>query len=103
MIQDNNHALSEQQFGNLVARGNRMRFHLSNIQAEISTATVLHNRFAAGCKSETSRMAGQRTLAKCQGHTVTRPGGDSPLSGTVERRQTLHMFSDKANTCQREQ
>ena len=52
MIQDSNHELSEQQFGSLVARGNRMWFHLSNIQAEMSTVTVLRYRLAAACKAE---------------------------------------------------
>lgn len=80
-----------------------MWFHLSDIQAEMSTVTVLHDRLAAACKSDTSRMAAQRTLTKCQRHIVIRSGGDSPLSRTVERRQTLYMLSNKAHTCQKEQ
>ena len=80
-----------------------MWFHLSNTQAEISSVAALHNRLAAACKSETSRIAAQRTLTKCQRHTVIRPGGDFPLSGTVERRQILYMLSNKAHTCQKEQ
>lgn len=102
MIQDTNHELSEQQFGSLVTRGNRMSFHLSNTQAEISTVTLLHNRFAAACKSQTSPMAAQRTLTKCQRHPIIRPVGDSRLGGTLEQRQTFDMLSDKTRTCQRE-
>ncbi|OGN97016.1 MAG: hypothetical protein A2Z77_08015 [Chloroflexi bacterium RBG_13_51_36] len=102
MTQDSNHELSEQQSGSLVAGGNRMWFHLSNTQAEISTVALLHNRFAAACKSETSPTATQRTLTKCPRHPIIRPGGDSPLGGTRERQQTLDMLADQAHTCQKE-
>jgi hypothetical protein len=57
MIQDSNHQLSEQQFGRQAARGNRMWLHLTSTQAEISTVILLHNRFAAACKSDISPIA----------------------------------------------
>jgi hypothetical protein len=79
-----------------------MWFHLSNIQAEISSLTLLRNRFAAACKSETSPMAAQRTLTKCPRHPIIRLGSDSPLGGTLERQQTFDMLADQAQTCQKE-
>ena len=102
MIQDSNHKLSEQQFGSLVARGNRMWFRLSTNPAEISTVTVLHNRFAVACRSETSPMAAQRTLTKCERHPVAQPRGDSPLGRTLEPQRTFDTLADQAHTCQKE-
>ena len=80
-----------------------MWLHLSNNQAEISTVTLLHDRFAVACRSETSPMAAQRTLTECQGHPVAQPRGDSPLGGTLEPQRTFDMLGDQAHSCQKEQ
>jgi hypothetical protein len=103
MIQDRDHQLCEQHFSSLIPRRARMGLHLSNTQAEICAVTLPHNRVAAACKSETSPMAAQRTLAKRQRQFIMQPVADSLSGRTVEQRQTFCMLSDKAHTCQKEQ
>jgi hypothetical protein len=103
MIQDRDRQLREQHFGSLIPSRDRMWFHLGNTRAEISTVTLLPNRITAARKSETSPMAAQRTLARCQTHPIIQPVADSLSGKTVERLQNFDIPRDQVHTCQKEQ
>ena len=103
MIRDSNHELCQPQFGSPVIEGNRMWFHLSSVQAEISTVALLHDGLAAACESEASPSAAQRTLTECPRRTVISPEGDAQFSGALERRHAFDILADQAHTCQKGQ
>lgn len=102
MIREWDHQLCEQQLSSLIPVLDQMRLDLDNTQAEISTVTLPHNNVGAARKSETSPVATDRILTKCQRHPIIQPVPDSLLGGTPKQRQTFYMLSDKAHTCQKE-
>ena len=66
MIREWDHQLCEQQLSSLIPVLDQMRLDLDNTQAEISTVTLPHNKVGAARKSETSPVAADRILTKCQ-------------------------------------
>ena len=102
MSQKRDRRLCEQRLSNLIPSRDPTWRHLSSTQAEISSLTLPHNRVAAACKPEPSPMAAQRTFNKGQPQSVRQPMANSVFTGTMEQRETFHMLSDKAHTCQKE-